>query len=437
MDDIDFLLKHSEKDSSLFVIDSSHRDRNKYPAPSEYILDFTQPFRYVFGFDIIDATIPSTMYSIDTHNNLFCLGILSSDNCHDTLARHVTECPDLMDIYNGHTAHSIHFVFCDRPPQVTNIDVSTVDNVFVVVGKNVMQVAQTTMDALIANNEYTFTLQSIRLEIEIGNYNINTLQVYLKKQLRPYGIDVRSTSTDIQVEKQMKYRFVHYNPSNGVSLPFFLDMVKSTCGTILGYDELPERGLVSNGYSRCTCFNRLNDRVFMTVKNNTDDVYQVISPGVVNLLGVRYVTLRCPEIESHLLGSLGYDSHNTGLGIFKLQSPFEVSNLKFDFFNFVKKPFHPIGKLTRLSLRFERDTGVLYNFRGINHQILVSIKYYVPCMNNVGPQMSVLNPNYDPDYIKFIVERDEILNDDEDDDSDYEVEDDSELLKKYVFMKNN
>lgn len=435
MDDIDFLLKHSEKDSSLFVIDSSRRDRHKHPTPAEYVLDFTQPFRFVFGFDIIDATIPSTMYSIDTHNNVLCFSVLSSEDRWGDLAAATATCPDFARVYKAQTVTTIDFVFCDRLPQQAQVNPSATDNVYLIIGETLLRVTRDTMDAVLTTGEATFTMRSVRLEIEIGNYNINTLQAYLKKNTRAFGLDVRNASVDVQVDKQMRYRIIHYDPVQGTSSPFFLDMSKSTCCTVLGYDELPVNGGSIGEYGKGAFF---GDRVFLSVKNEADGMFQVISPGVVNLLGVRYVTLRCPEIESHLLGSLGYDSHNnTGLGIFKLSSPYEVSNLKFDFFNFVKKPFHPIGKLNKLSIRFERDAGVLYNFRGVNHQILVSIKYYVPSMANMRAPTYVLNPNYHPDHLKFIVEREEILNDDEDDDDEYDDEDDRNLLKKYVYMRNN
>ena len=438
MDDIDFLLKNSEKDSSLFVIDSSHRDRNKYPTPAEYVLDFTQPFRFVYGFDIIDATIPSTMYGVDTHNNVLCFGVLSSPDRYQDLAKAVSVCPGLLSVYSEQTAPVVDFAFCNSVPRRVQVRASTTDDAYLVIGNIIQRVTRATMEDVIANGEFDFTLRAVRFEIEAGNYSISTLQTYLKKNLRPYGIDVRSATVDAQVEKQMRYRFVHYDPVLGTSSPFYLDMFKSTCGTVLGFDELPEEGRAGE-YRRGAFYGKgAGDQVFASVMNNTEGVYQIVGPGVVNLLGVRYITLRCPEIESHLLGSLGYDSqNNTGLGIFKLQSPYEVSNLKFDFFNFVKKPFHPIGKLNKLSIRFERGAGMLYNFRGINHQILVSIKYYVPSMANMRAPTYVLNPNYQPDHLKFIVEREEILNDDEDDDDEYEDDDDRELLKKYVYMRNN
>jgi hypothetical protein len=286
----------------------------------------------------------------------------------------------------------------------------------------------------VQDKSYDFIIDVCKFDIEIGNYNILTLQTYLKKELRPYNIDVRASSVEQRVDKHMKMRFVHYNQLTGDSNPFFFDMSKSTIRDVLGFDELPDPFEVKM-YTKIT-FPMLNSEiVFAATKNNVENVYGLTPPGVVNLLGVRYLTLRCPEIESHLLGSIGFGNADIGLGIFKIPSPYETANLKFDFFNFVKKPFHPIGKLNKLSIRFEREPNVPYNFRGINHHVLITLKYYIPTMN-VGLTTPILNPNYNPDFLKYMVERDEILNDDEDDDDDYEDVTEESLLKRYVYYKS-
>lgn len=446
MDDIDYLIKNSEKDSSLFIIDSSHRNRHKYPTPSEYVIEFSQPYRFVFGFDIIDATIPSTMYSIDAHNNVLCLGICTmntnNDDPYETLMEYMHS--EFHHAYANQRLPLVKFAFMESHSLQVNIDSkeAILNSKYVFVTKSsVIPVDERTYQEYLERRKVMHVLDCYRVVIEPGNYNINTLMTYLKKNLRQYGIDVRPATIDILVEKQMKYKFVSFDQEMGVSYPFFLDMEKSTCGEIIGFDQLSSSP--SEGYFKDVSLFKQptsTSKLFGSLRGE-DGVHSVVAPGVVNLLGVRYVTLRCPEIESHLLGSLGYTSNNIGLGIFKLQSPYEVSNLKFDFFNFVKKPFHPIGKLTKMSIRFEREDGILYNFRGINHQILISIKYYIPSFTAmVKDPVHILNPNYNPNYLDYLVEREEKLNDDDDDDSDYDDEeqvDGPNMLQRYVFMKNN
>jgi hypothetical protein len=71
IEDINYLYKNSVKDNSIIFIESKNRNRDIYPTPSEYTITFDNPFKYVYGFEIIDASIPRTMYQIDkTNNNL-------------------------------------------------------------------------------------------------------------------------------------------------------------------------------------------------------------------------------------------------------------------------------------------------------------------------------------------------------------------------------
>lgn len=437
MDDIDYLLKHSEKDSTMIILDSSNRDRTKHPIPSEYVIEFSEPFRFVYGFDIIDATIPSTMYCIDDHNNVLFFTIFTRksvlydvDRLYDVFRERLELCPGFASMYaNQNVVGAISFVFCSIPVDVISDEF---DDCYVVFEDTLTRVSLIQYNLILGNGNYDFALDMCRFDVEIGNYNIMTLQAYLKKALKPYNLDIRPASVDDRIDKQMKVRFVHYDPVLGTSHPFFFDMKKSTIRDVLGFDELPSPSETTM-YVRQSFVELSSSMMFAASKNKVEGVYDITPPGVINLMGVRYVTLRCPEIESHLLGSFGFSNADIGLGIFKIPSPYETANLKFDFFNFVKKPFHPIGKLNKLSIRFERDPNVLYNFRGINHHILVSLKYYVPTMNS-DLTAPILNPNYNPDFLKYMVERDEILNDDDDDDDEYDYEEsDESLLKQYVY----
>ena len=69
IEDINYLKNNSIKQNYTFLIDSTDRDRDKYPNPNKYVVDFTVPFKNVIGMEIIDASIPRTMYNIDYENN--------------------------------------------------------------------------------------------------------------------------------------------------------------------------------------------------------------------------------------------------------------------------------------------------------------------------------------------------------------------------------
>lgn len=69
MEDVQHMIKHAHEQSFLFIIDSSIRNTNAYPSPSQYYIPFPQPFKNVFAVDVVDATIPRTEFSVDIYNN--------------------------------------------------------------------------------------------------------------------------------------------------------------------------------------------------------------------------------------------------------------------------------------------------------------------------------------------------------------------------------
>ena len=68
IEDIDYLLENSEKDSMVLYVDSTLRNKMYYPSANEYTIQFSQPFRHVYGFEVVDGTIPNTMYNVDNYN---------------------------------------------------------------------------------------------------------------------------------------------------------------------------------------------------------------------------------------------------------------------------------------------------------------------------------------------------------------------------------
>lgn len=132
----------------------------------------------------------------------------------------------------------------------------------------------------------------------------------------------------------------------------------------------------------------------------TDPGHQIVAPGIYSLIGDRYVVLRCPEIEQHMYRSRSYERYTLGLAKFKLASE-GYDDSRLDYASLPPREFHPIGKLTNMTLRFERQDGSLYNFRGVNHTITVVIRYYLPKKAHAFSDYR-LNPSYNPDYFAYI-----------------------------------
>ena len=201
--------------------------------------------------------------------------------------------------------------------------------------------------------------------------------------------------------------------------PFVFDMDKTSAKFLMGFSEYAQSSSASHTSSTLTTslsalspnesstlgyttFSyKENRRLFMSLPlYGLASSQMLTSPGVINLESARYLILRCPEIESHLLGSYANFKYAPGIGLFKLMDSNSMMNLRFDFVNITRKPFHPIGKLPKLTLAFEMQNGNLYDFKGVDHVLLVSIKYYAP-RNILNIPRSILNPYYLPNILEY------------------------------------
>jgi hypothetical protein len=254
-------------------------------------------------------------------------------------------------------------------------------------------------------------------ELEVGFYTkIASLQTSMQTALDAAGLGVSvsidGTSTS-GVDRQNLFRL-----SCDASTRLLLCAAQSSVRSVLGFDLVADAaattssalgaGAAAPAYSALRLGGE-SEPMFASVLG-ADGRQAITAPGLINLIGVQYVTLRCREIEQYM-GNVGkYGKFSTGIGVFKLLGSNEVAQLRFDYVSLIRKPLHPIGRLRRLTLRFELPDGSLFDFKGINHQILLSVKYYLPDPRRRTPAdgpVSVLNPDYDPDFMRFIQRRDE------------------------------
>ena len=122
------------------------------------------------------------------------------------------------------------------------------------------------------------------------------------------------------------------------------------------------------------------------------ELHSLVPSGIYNLLGDRYIILRCKEIENHIMSSiksfnavnpetnsLQERQYDTGIAKFKM-SVVGFREERFDFNTLPPQEFHPIGKLTSLSFSFENQDGREYDFKGVNHTITLAINHYKPVL---------------------------------------------------------
>jgi len=161
-----------------------------------------------------------------------------------------------------------------------------------------------------------------------------------------------------------------------------------------------------------------------------EDYNVLVAPGVYNLLGEKYITLRCPEIEQNSFRYLAYSKYFMGLAKFKLDTVGYNSEI-IDYNDTLNREFHPIGKLSRLSLRFETSAGNIYDFKGVNHNITFAIYYYEPVQKERF-QNSILNPNYQGNFVNYMYRQQEQEEESDDQEFDY----DRDNLENYKEMEN-
>lgn len=471
IEDVDYLTEHSLTDTYMLYVDSDKRDRTVWPNPSEFSIQFAVPFRFVYGYDILDGSIPNTTWNVEGTNNRLVLGTvaasdmmwgLSSPNLDAFVAKYQRCAPELvlrmrdanpgalalasrdsMDMYGlawTATADDIHThalllkweaVGLPAPPEQVEdpsseeppvvyeeiVDPETgrtwhipqqdrgdtdrmsfqphPDGVLITFFA-MCHTSEAAHAMLLQTSSYEVLVTVMRVELAVQHYDNNQLQQNLNNMLNALSMACAHTSSI--PEQANRFTF-------SGSQPFFLNMQASTCRTVLGFDELAVRTGVPGCYTGAPPFIDPDNRMFFSFYNSNTARQELVTPGLLNLAGTRFIVLRCPELETHAFAGRKFDNQASGLGVFKLTAGANgISNLRFDYVNFVRKPFHPIGKLTKLTLRFEHTDGRLYDFKGINCHIMMTLKFFVPSIRTElhRYQINALNDQYDPDMQRYM-----------------------------------
>lgn len=390
IEDINYLRDNSIKQTMVVLIDSKTRDFEVYPDPNYYSINFNTPFKNVIGFDIIDTSVPRTMYSVDKYNN---------------------------SLY--------YYIHTDT---------------------------ETTIDDFI-NNEIninaikydpTYNGKFKLFEMTPGDYTLPTFVEYFNEEIKTSinnkavlleasGITQPTELTDV----------IQFN----CNFPFIFNMFDSTLAETLGFNLLIKKELHNLKYSfydKLTIKKQILDennnllkysntlqsmRLYVSFFNNNPDYYEkykvdtrfqhhLIAPGMVCFTGEKYIVLRSPEIEEYSFGSLSYTNNNLGIAKIRTNS-LGFNDEKLYITKIPIREFHPIGKLSKLSFRFETNNGNLYDFKGVNHNLTIAIYYYEPKFTN-DKFNSILNPNYTINFndYKYTNAEQEIVNENDDDEDD-------------------
>jgi hypothetical protein len=366
IEDIYHLKNNSIKQTCVILIDSKNRDFDAYPNPNDYVVFFNVPFKNVIGFDIIDSSIPRTMYSVDYYNNSIFIYI--------------------------HTSSEPFTDFINKLDNNNNTD-PTYNGVF---------------------KEFKMTRGDYTLPLFIDEFNTLMETTFIPNYFDNDNVVIVAKGISNPTELTDFMEFV-------CSHPFILNMGDSTMNETLGFNLLTKSELDNINYTYYNKFKRLFISFKNTEVDNINKPYNIISPGMVCFTGEKYILMRSKEIEEHSFGSLAYTNNNLGIAKFRTNS-LGFNDEKLYITKIPIREFHPIGKLSQLSIRFETADRRLYDFKGINHNITLAIYYYEPSFKQLDKFNSILNPNYTTNYndYKYTNDEQEIINEDDDDEDDLE-----------------
>jgi len=294
------------------------------------------------------------------------------------------------------------------------------------------------------------------IEIPIGNYTLNRLIVALNTQFREVINskilnrkieDVNKNNLlinidNFELELQCSGNTIPADIQNIIKFEanrnIILNMNRSTLNKTLGFYSKVSDDLQYNNYSYLN-INKIN--IYERFYHSTYDgnKHKIIAPGIVYLIGSEYIILKCPEIEEHLYGSLSYTKNTVGLAKIRV-SNWGLNEETTSYLKLKLREFHPIGKLSKITLKFENAEGDLYDFRGVNHNIVFAIHYY-SAKQKQNFEKSIINPEYKMNFIdyKYLQEENEEDSDIENDinNSVISIEDYKKMEKKYSDKKYN
>lgn len=563
IEDVDFLRKNSIKQNYIFLVDSKDRNKSAYRTPSEYVVEFTKPFENVIGFEVLDASIPRTMYNVDKYNNHVRFFIYSSNYDWSHFISPSSPGGVWQDVYidpgdytiqtlipalnsklsmhlnNDSTLPwtSIYTMSVSNPPDVKNTMMFYCPYPFVFDMQNSTMAETLGFDMhatafegdlyrvfdktlLLTNSIIQSIYQSLPAKTDTQIYDT------IDSVFKPYVVPLREIYNNQQLYKSVDKPFVlsstesygqsvtmfegprsvirnftissnaHIAQHFTVSAQQYLTSIQvafasteitnidtsaqyaiykgtPTEPSILAENRLAYGNIgvtaVDGSYSVAslvqTCFlepgidywlvvNNTDNRQLAVYYNNVankagnsmvvsvdngdtwellDELdipfqmscivggnyehHELVSPGIYNLVGEKYVVLRCKEIEENSYRSLAYSKHNLGLAKFRL-GVVGYSESRMDFSKVPLREFHPIGRLVKISLRFETASGELYDFKGVNHNITFAIHYLEPAQKGHF-EHSILNPNYNGNFIDYRYKEDDQEGDSDDQDEDF------------------
>jgi hypothetical protein len=441
MEDVRFLKDHAIEESYLMMGDSAKRDVAAYPSPSEFSIQLNMPFKNVIGVDLVNADVPRSEYTVEDGKNslvVTCNGVRQTVHVEPGDYNLLQLCDALTQVLDGVSAepHSTPYTKTSRTRLFSTMPFTFHSNLSSLASSLGFHTTQKAFVSEIAAGASEATFSGPFPSIESVSLVAGTVirQKFVALLGGPAsGVTVQSEDGSADVE----VRIVDEEDNvlaNGTIIAGTAEVEVLNVASDLVAGETYYVEVSSSGASVYVGSASGSGAPYAAEVNEGDDEWiplesgdalsaevrvdalrhSVTSPGLADLTGERYVLVRCPEVESFLHRDRAFEVHHPGLGMVKLGSN-GIQEQRFDFVSFPpRKLTTPIGKLSQLSFRLEKPNGTLYNTRGLNHLLLVAVRYYSIVHGQkqgpeggVGQDMhdKVLNPGYTPNFTHHLQER--------------------------------
>jgi len=350
MDDIEHLKENSTHDSTYVYVDSSKRDRRIYPFPGEYTITFAQPFKNVYGFEVLDGAIPNTMYNVDKYNNdMYITSIkpgssIIDDNKIVPFFNELKMTQTYINVFdnNNETFFIVGSISQTSPWLTAAIDPDQIlDSSYYLVTRNIIsdpgiiafdcQIDEEYYIFQVANNKFCIPLinnntliitllKANNFSLQLNNhgtfdliyftfnritlsmYNaIDSAQLYYIRVSNYHKyLDIGNTDVitivndlndlwspfDIGIETTTVVPSKQGKLRFTCSYPFFINGKQGPLSESLGFDIYP------SAYDDNTCFLPMsvynNQQLFLSVYDPPNLRWIVTSPGLINLMGERF-----------------------------------------------------------------------------------------------------------------------------------------------------
>ena len=435
MDDVAYMksFKGTTQESYNFLADSRRRDLSVHQQPSEYTIEFASPFRNVCSFSLLDATIPRTHYSIDEgYNTLVYSVTYDNGGTFETATATIDvgdyTLPQLCDALNdvligglrvdpltlpfdrsnkarftrmdgafalamktSGLSQALGYLPLSAPYQSTvSSDVTTTHGG---PGKDGgTRISLTSAGTTTIRQKCIATASGTLHAIDLVNDTASASTVRIDVSLRAAdGTTVLASGTVIP-SASSGVVLLDANPAIVEGTAYYL-LASLSQGAETGVYAAPGDGegpverLVNGIWTADP--DDLQLACSITVSTQ---VYESVSPGLVDITGEKLVLIRCPEIEQVLFRDRYNEQMHAGLGYVKLAGLGFREGRGDYFVPFPPRTFHPIAKLSKLTIRLETPDGRVYPTRGVDHTILLNIVYYRVVAEPKSPTM--INPQY-------------------------------------------